>query len=205
MRTTALVAFLMLAACDQPPSGNPPAAPSLPQPAVDASQLPGAQRPSAPIAAVEGWEISSTAYSLIGATLPAFAGKLAYDEMFSAESLRNKWTILGVWPAAGAPEDEATFAAALASAVNQDPALDLLIIHQAADATPPGNPVWPRLTDDGTALAALQLPQTPAYLLIGPDLTIEGYRGALTTSTDDGIKSVIQGVAEIKKQVSAPQ
>ena len=45
----------------------------------------------------------------------------------------------------------------------------------------------------------------PAYILVGPDLTIEGYRGALSATPDDGIKSVIRGVAEIRKQVAAPE
>ena len=54
----------------------------------------------------------------------------------------------------------------------------------------------------GQALAA---PALPAYLLIGPDLTIEGYRGALTATPDNGIKSVIQGVSEVRKQIAAPQ
>jgi hypothetical protein len=44
----------------------------------------------------------------------------------------------------------------------------------------------------------------PVYLLIGPDLTIEGYRGQLASTPDDGIKSVIKGYAEIRKQIASP-
>jgi hypothetical protein len=66
-------------------------------------------------------------------------------------------------------------------------------------------PSWPHVTDDGTIARALSISTTPAYLLIGPDLTIEAYRGALTATPDDGIKSVIRGVAEIRKQVAAPE
>ena len=188
-------AFLALAACGEPQ------AISSAQTAPDAPTPPAA---AAPAAAVDGWETDPSAYALIGSTLPAITGEKMYGEAFSSESLRNRWTILGAWPAGEAPPEEATFATALASAVDQDPDLDLLIIHQAAEAAGPGNSVWPRATVDGAALAALKLPATPAYLLIGPDLTIEGYRGALSASPEDGIKPVIWGISEIRKQVAAP-
>jgi hypothetical protein len=40
---------------------------------------------------------------------------------------------------------------------------------------------------------------------VGPDLNIEAYRGPLSATPDDGIKSVIRGVAEVRKQIAAPQ
>jgi hypothetical protein len=70
----------------------------------------------------------------------------------------------------------------------------------------PGGPAdWPTIADEGTLAPELRIETMPSYLLIGPDLTIEGYRGALSETPDNGIKSVIQGVAEIRKQVAAPQ
>ncbi len=189
-------AFLALSACGEPQT--PPAA----QPAPDASAPPAASTAPAPVA--DGWHTDKSAYALIGTTLPAFSAREMHELPFSSDSLRGKWTILGAWPAGSFPADEATFATALGSAVDQDPQLDLLIIHQGPDAAGPGDPAWPRVMDDGTALAALNLPETPAYLLIGPDLTIEGYRGALSATPDNGIKPVIFGVAEIRKQIAVP-
>lgn len=184
-------ALLVLAACDQPPVVDQPAAPAAAESVAETTQTPAS--------AIDGWQTDTSAYALIGGTMPMLAG-----EGFSSERLRNRWTILGVWPADNPPAEEATFAAALSSAVDQDPDLDLLIIHPPSGAAGPDNPAWPRATVSSDTLAALNVPATPAYLLIGPDLTIEGYRGALSASPEDGIKPVIWGVSEIRKQVAAP-
>lgn len=198
MRTILFAASIAaLAACGQPPADTATTPAETPAPAPVA--------PPAASAAIDGWEIDQTAYAKVGSILPTYSVKQANGADATAEALRGRWTILGVWPDTGATPDEANFAAALSSAANQDPDLDVLIVQQkhegAAPATPPQ---WPVLTDDGTVARAIAAPALPAYLLIGPDLTIEGYRGALTATPDDGIKSVIRGVAEIRKQVAAP-
>lgn len=154
---------------------------------------------------VEGWETSGTAYARIGATLPAFTLKQADGTELTAANLRERWTILAFWSAAD-DKGEKTYVQALNSAVDQDPDLDLLgVFRTSAEgaSAPPVN--WPNVADDVALASALRIEATPAYLLVGPDLTIEGYRGAITTTPDDGIKSVIRGVAEIRKQVAAPQ
>lgn len=187
--------FLALAACGQPPATDQPATPAAAESGAEATQ--------ALVAAVEGWEVDAAAYPLMGSTLPALSSEKMYGEDFSSESLRDRWTILGVWPAGNPLAEEPTYAAALASAADQDPDLDVLILYMAAEAAP-GNSVWPRATVSEAALAALKLPGTPAYLLIGPDLTIEGYRGALSATPEDGVKPVFRGIHEIRKQIAAP-
>ncbi|OYX49817.1 MAG: hypothetical protein B7Y90_06035 [Alphaproteobacteria bacterium 32-64-14] len=177
MRMTAFAAFLMLTACDQAPASDPLPAP----PVVEA----GAETTQAPVAVIEGWETDTSAYALIGATLPAFAAKHADGRDFASDVLRGRWTILGVTGAEPLSKDETTHAAAASSAADQDPNLDFLVVS-VADA------------------GALKLAAFPAYLLVGPDLTIEAYRGALSSTPRDGIKPVFRGVAEIRKQVSAP-
>lgn len=189
------MSFAALTACGQAPAAD-----------QALTVAPEGVAPAGPTAGIDGWEIDMTAYGQIGATLPAFAGKLADGKEIVAESLRGHWTILGVWADGAVPRDEDTFAAALNSAVDQDPDLDLLIIQRApADGSAAQAHPWPTLVDPGVITTGLNVPSTPAYLLIGPDLTIEGYRGALTATPDDGIKSVIRGVAEIRKQIAAPQ
>jgi hypothetical protein len=195
MRTMLFAAAgLALAAC-----GQPQAELALPR-----TQIPDAPPvATTPSAAIDGWEIEQTAYALSNTPLPALTGTRPDGSAFTTESLRGRWTILGLWPGP-APADEANFAAALSSAADQDPDLDVLIIH-APGAAPQPAPPWPMLEDSGTMISALALPTKPAYLLVGPDLTIEGYRGALSSTPDDGIKSVIRGVAEIRRQIAAPQ
>ena len=139
-------------------------------------------------ASIEGWETDLTAYASIGSTLPAFALKQADGTELTQENLRDRWTILG-------------FVGGNDAAADQDPDLDFLAIQTAANAAAP----WPTVYDGAGIAAALHVDPTPAYMLVGPDLTIEGYRGALASTPDNGIKSVIRGVAEIRKQVAAPE
>ncbi len=196
MRGVLLVACLGAAACSQPPAEPTANVPPAEQVAKTAK---------APASDVEGWETSLAAYARIGATMPAFTLKQADGTELSHANLRERWTIVAFWSAAD-DKDEKRYVDALNSAVDQDPDLDLLGVFQLpaeGGATPVVG--WPNVTDNGTLASALRIEATPAYLLVGPDLTIEGYRGALTKTPDDGIKSVIRGVAEIRKQVAAPQ
>ena len=197
MRTIIFAASIAsLAACS-------PAAVETVQPP---SQPSAATVAPAKVAGIDGWEIDMTAYSKIGTALPAYSVKQADGTDATPEKLRGHWTILGIWPDAGATPDETRFATALSSAADQDPELNVLIVQPKHDGAAPAAPSqWPVLIDDGTVAKAIAAPGLPAYLLIGPDLTIEGYRGALTATPDDGIKSVIQGVSEIRKQIAAPQ
>lgn len=191
-------AVLALSACGQPPADS-----VTPQPAPPAAS---ATSPATPRAAVEGWETDVAAYPLIGATTPDFSGVRANGDALTRDSLRGRWTILGFGAFDTSTPDETTFIMALNSAVDQDPDLDFLqVFRLPPDVTAPRVSPWPSVSDDGKIIEAFSVATTPAYLLIGPDLTIEGYRGALSVSPDDGIKPVIRGVADIRKQISAPQ
>jgi hypothetical protein len=177
MRVAFLSAFLVVAACEQE-SPTTSARGS-------AEQLPATS--SLTVGAVEGWETRQEGYAKLGSTAPDFfttpqGGGLAITQ----DALRNHWTILS-FPAISASADEARFVGALKSAVDQDPDLDFMAI------------------DDAVVAAAFAIEKTPAYLLIGPDMTIEAYRGALSATPEDGIKPVIRGVAEIKRQIAAPE
>jgi hypothetical protein len=195
MRVAFAVAFLSLAACGQPPSTE------------SATVAPTEQAPAKVRAAsVEGWKTDLTDHGMIGSSIPAFTLKQADGTELTQENLRDRWTILGFATSETTSEDETRFIAALNSAVDQDPDLDFLQIHRPPpEATAPRVTPWPSVRDEGGTATAFGITETPAYLLIGPDLTIEGYRGALSASPDDGIKSVIRGVAEIRKQVASPQ
>lgn len=201
MRAIATAAIaLTLAACGQPPVETPPEVA-----AAEATQQAAAPGVSA---GVDGWEIDMTAYGRIGSALPAFKAEKG-DKDISAEALRGRWTIVGI-VTAPLPPEEGTYISALASAADQDPELDVLMIDPMPGPTTwPGDSAtangWPLATGGADLAAALALPASPAYLLVGPDLTIEGYRGALSASPEDGIKPVIRGVAEIRKQIAAPQ
>jgi len=193
---------LVMSACGQPSEPAPPAA-TIPATEQTAATAPVARQR----ASVEGWETDITSFPLIGSTLPAFALNQTDGTQLTQDNLHGRWTIIGFAPSTEAlakPEND--FITALNSAADQDPDLDFLAIRPAAVTPPPATPpAWPTLYDEKGYTTALGVTTTPSYLLVGPDLTIEGYRGALSATPDDGIKSVIRGVAEIRKQVAAPQ
>jgi hypothetical protein len=202
MRVAFFSVLLVLAACNQEPTtasntGSTPESAAAPAPPVGASK-------------VEGWETSNETYVRLGTIVPDFTAKLVDGKELSNGTLRGRWTIMGFQSPDDAPEEapeEARFVGALSSAVDQDPDLDFLFVysvpHGALVEIPPQ---WPSVRDDDRELQTkLGIEKTPAYLLVGPDLVIEAYRGALSATPEDGIKPVIRGVAEIKKQIAAPQ
>jgi hypothetical protein len=199
MRLITLAAVLSLAACGQPPAETPvppPAEVATPEP-----ELPAART----LAPVEGWEVASASYPGIGSSLPEFSGARLTGEAVTRETLRGRWTILGFDGFETASDAEKTHVSALNSAVDQDPDLDFLQVYRTpADVTAPRVSKWPSISDDGSITTALGVTQAPAYLLIGPDLTVEAWRGPLSENPSDGIKPIIQGVHEIRKQISAP-
>ncbi len=195
---------IALAACGQP---MPPAQPEATVPPAEQTQ-PSIAKPGA---TVEGWDTDLTAYAGMGSTLPAFALKQADGTELTHENLRDRWTILAfIGGNDAAANNEHDYIAALNSAADQDPDLDFLAIQsvpaqQSAPNTPRAPAPWPSVYDDAGVAAALHIDTPPTYLLVGPDLTIEGYRGALAATPDNGIKSVIRGVAEIRKQIASPE
>ncbi len=141
--------------------------------------------------------------------------------------LRGEWTILAFWGLWS--EDsiaDVRYMQALRSATGQDPDLDFLAIHtppprsetSALSEAPYGaylslaqglddqGAPFPTAEDaNGDIARALGLTSAPTYLLIGPDLAIEAERGAVAADSTDGIKPMIRGVAEIKRQISLPR
>lgn len=211
-----LAAALALAACQREE-------PVAPAPAAIAAQAPSAPAPAPEAQTVEGWRTDIGAYALNGQTAPAFSAKLHDGKAVTQQALRGHWTILVFW---GLWSDDslsdARYIRALFTAADQDPDLDILTVH-----TPPGpgrgaealgafrsldswfadqgGPWATVMDDDGKIAEAYKVAAAPIYLLVGPDLTIEGWRTELSATPEEGIKSAIRGVAAIKKQIAAPQ
>jgi hypothetical protein len=173
--------------------------------------------PVAPVAAediaaassVEGWQTDQPP----DLKAPEFSLARVGGGMVTHNDLRGRWTIFGFWNATVAGiEEESRFIRALNAAADQDPDLDFLTVYLKLDAADTdvarwfanNGGAWPTLTDNGDAAGLFEVANTPAYLLIGPDLRIEAYRGALSATPDDGIKPVIRGIAQIRKQIASP-
>lgn len=197
MRLALVAAALAFAACEKAPAtAEPPAAP----PASAAVETPAPQTLES-----KGWETAAESNALLGARLPAFTAKPDNGPGISDETLRGRWTIIG-FQSPGDGSTEARYVGALSSAVDQDPDLDFLSVYRVEKGIlleiPPS---WPAIRDDEWKIAkVLGIDTTPAYLLIGPDLTVHAYRGAFSADPD-GIKPVMRGVAEIRKKVASPR
>jgi hypothetical protein len=215
MRIVCLAAAVLLSACgdERAPQIIVPAATEIVE-----SPPPVVERPT-----VDGWSLSEDEYSILGTVTPGFAGNRHKGGRVTQDALRGKWTILGFW---GLWSDDsiadARYMSALVSAAKQDPDLEFMSVH-----IPPGpdrgdealgaflsldqffadqGGSWPTIVDtEGRIAAQLQIDSAPLYLLIGPDLTIEAWRGPLAATPEDGIKPVIRGVAEIRKQIASPE
>jgi hypothetical protein len=200
------VALAALASCQKETDPQQPALPIASQRAD--VQVAGAVKATS----VEGWETATKAYPLLGATLPEFTAKRLGGGDANEDALRDRWTVVGFWSGSGpAAQEEMRYIGALNSAANQDPDLDFLSIYLEAGGDfdvqtwGAGANAWPTLMGDAALADMLGIANTPAYLLIGPDLTIEAYRGSLSAAPDDGVKPIIRGVAQIKKQIAAPE
>src|SRR5262245_38376646 len=78
---------------------------------VEAIPAPDEQKTATTIAAqVEGWSMDRAAWSLVGEKLPSFSVKQNDGKTLTSESLRNRWTILGVWTTGAPPADEPRYA-----------------------------------------------------------------------------------------------
>jgi hypothetical protein len=204
---TPVLAALLVSACGEPP----PTGPAAEGPAA-APSASGEASPPLPAAVasepIEGWDNAAT--SLLGKPLPGVELSKTDGSKMQAEDLRGRWTVVALWSASNAVSiaDE-TYIRSVISAADQDPDLDFVSVHVKTDAAADpqklfkGNP-WPTVLADDKAMQTFGVSALPAYLLVGPDLTIEASRGALSKTPDNGIKDMFRGISEIRKQIRAP-
>lgn len=155
-------------------------------------------------------------YEGLGAPLPAFSGQTTVQTTFSSSLLEGRWTVIEVWGIwCHDSRRDAPYAAALSRALAQDPDVDFMSIH-----TPPNGDQahralrgytsvsawfdekgWAFLTvidDDASIRENLQIRWTPTYLLIAPDLTVQGFRTGLADAGEDAVKTFVQDIARTR-------
>ncbi|MFN4023713.1 MAG: TlpA family protein disulfide reductase [Hyphomonas sp.] len=159
-------------------------------------------------------------YALLGEQLPDFTAPTADGATFTSADI-NRWTVIDVWGAwCGDCVRDAPYADALQRAIAQDPDLDFLTIHvpaSTARATPEemfgkygsldayfadvGFTLPTVLDTDGSLREALKISWTPTYLLVSPDRVVRGFRSDLSVDDDQPVKTFLQDVAEVRKNV----
>lgn len=152
-------------------------------------------------------------YEGLGAPLPEFSGETTDQTSFSSSLLAGRWTVIEVWGIwCHDSRRDATYAAALSRALAQDPDVDFMSIHtpHTADSTHRAlrgydsvsawfdEKGWEFLTvvdADASIREALKIRWTPTYLLVAPDLTVQGFRTGLADAGDDAVKTFVQDIA----------
>ncbi|GAB5454265.1 MAG: hypothetical protein Hens2KO_04940 [Henriciella sp.] len=156
-------------------------------------------------------------YEGLGEELPEFTGALASGASFSSTLLEGRWTVIEVWGIwCHDSRNDATYAAALSRALSQDPDVDFMSIH-----TPPNaenaerayrnygsvsawfeDKGWsfPTVVDEDASIRdLLRIRWTPTYLVIAPDLTVQGFRTGLADAGDMAVKDFVKDIAETRR------
>lgn len=218
--TFALISAIGLAACafaDGPSSKDENAATGFYRPGVVIPETADLSRGDVPR---DGYGRPYT-YEGLGETLPHFVGETTDETSFSSQQLAGGWTVIEVWGIwCHDSRRDAKYAAALSRALAQDPAVDFMSIHTPQNADNAHRALrnhdsvadwfldkgWSFLTvvdDDASIRETLKIRWTPTYLLIAPDLTVQGFRTGLADAGDDAVKDFIQDIAQVRADWNA--
>lgn len=156
-------------------------------------------------------------YEGLGEALPAFSGSMADGTSFSTADLEGRWTVIEVWGIwCHDSRNDAPYAAALSTALGQDPDVDFMSIHtphraNRADKALRGYSsvsAWfdeqgwsfPTVVDtDASIRELLRIRWTPTYLVIAPDLSVQGFRTSLADAGDMAVKDFVQAISETRQ------
>lgn len=160
-------------------------------------------------------------YEGLGAVLPEFIGETTDQTTFASQMLEGRWTVIEVWGIwCHDSRRDAPYAAALASALAQDPDVDFMSIHTPQNARNAHRALrgydsvsawfdekgWSVLTiidEDAAIRDTLKIRWTPTYLLVAPDLTVQGFRTGLADAGDDAVKTFVQDISSTRRDWSA--
>ncbi len=152
-------------------------------------------------------------YEGLGEKLPIFSGELVNGGTFSSLDLEGRWTVIEVWGIwCHDSRNDAPYAAALSTALSQDPDVDFMSVHtppnvEHADKALRGYEsvaawfeekgwTFPTVIDeDASFRTALRIRWTPTYLVIAPDRTVQGFRTGLADAGELAVKDFVQDIA----------
>jgi len=156
-------------------------------------------------------------YEGLGEALPEFMGELSNGSSFSSPLLEGRWTVIEVWGIwCHDSRNDAPYAAALSRALAQDPELDFMSIHTPQNASRADKAyrnygsvsAWfdekgwsfPTLVDtDASIRETLRIRWTPTYLVVAPDLTVQGFRTGLADAGDMAVKDFVRNISETRR------
>ncbi|MEQ8559040.1 MAG: redoxin domain-containing protein [Henriciella sp.] len=142
-------------------------------------------------------------YAFLGREIPAFDGTMVAGPLFSTQELENQWTLIIVWGLhCHDSRADADLISELWTEVKDREDLALLTIHTPASAERADEAYgkynaiedffeekgfnFPTLVDEDASIReTLKIAWTPSYLLIAPDLTVQGFRSNLSDAEAD--------------------
>jgi thiol-disulfide isomerase/thioredoxin len=159
-------------------------------------------------------------YELLGQKFPQFTATMSDGQDFDS-SVLNRWMVIQVWGVwCGDSMRDAPYAAALATAIEQDPDLYFLSIHvpQNTETTSDEEMYdtygsveayfenkgysYPTVIDsDASIRDLLKITWTPSYILISPDGVVRGFRTDLSVAGGEPVKDFLKEVARVKGEV----
>ncbi len=160
-------------------------------------------------------------YEGLGEKLPAFFGETTDEKSFSSAALEGQWTVIEVWGIwCHDSRRDAEYAAALSRALAQDPDVTFMSIHTPQNAENKHLALrnydsvaawfeekgWSFLTvvdHDASIRETLKIRWTPTYLLVAPDLTVQGFRTGLADAGDDAVKEFVRDIARTRGEWGA--
>lgn len=155
-------------------------------------------------------------YEGLGQPLPAFTGELAVGASFASSELAGKWTVIEVWGIwCHDSRNDAPFAAALSRELALDADVGFMSIHTPPNAEHADKAMrgytsvsawfeekgwtFPTLIDsDASIRDALRIRWTPTYLVVAPDLTVQGFRTGLHGTGESAVEDFVRDIAATK-------
>ena len=152
-------------------------------------------------------------YEGLGEPLPAFTGELAVGASFASSELAGKWTVIEVWGIwCHDSRNDASYAAALSRELALDADVSFMSIHTPPNAEHSDKAMrgyasvsdwfeekgwtFPTVIDsDASIREALRIRWTPTYLVVAPDLTVQGFRTGLYDTGESAVEDFVQDIA----------
>ena len=156
-------------------------------------------------------------YMYLGREIPAFSGTMVAGPLFSTQELENQWTLIDVWGLwCGDCMADAPYVEELWNEVKGSDELAFLSIHTPPNAQRIDEAYgrygsggayfeekgysYPTLIDEDASIRdTLEIAWTPSYILVAPDLTVQGFRSELAAaSSDDPVQDLLDDIAAVK-------
>ena len=156
-------------------------------------------------------------YMYLGREIPAFSGTMDAGPLFSTQELQNQWTLIDIWGLwCSDCMADAPYVAELWTEVKAMDDLAFLSIHTPPNAQRADEAfgrygsvsayfeekgyTYPTLIDEDASIReTLKIAWTPSYLLIAPDLTVQGFRSGLSAAdSQDPVADLLADIDEVR-------